>query len=279
MTAQGYREQNSVARFFSEMRRGARNQGNVVFALIFKEIKSRAGGDGYGLYSLVLIALEPAIAVAGMAVFFYFLRRAEIGGVHIGLFLAMSYLPYGLVRRSMTSIPRVLKADAAFYAYQQVKPIDSVLSRFIIETALILLGGMVLFFLLWWVLNLKPNFDHVAELIGIFAMMVATSFGLCLFFAVYGTRFPIILRVSSGSSRALYFLSAIIHPMSEIHDTAGEFLLWNPLAHIVELLRYYALGMKPYYGVNLTYPLGFMLFILFLGLTSYYANRIELLKK
>lgn len=279
MTAQGYREQSSVGRFVSEMRRGARNQGNVVFALIFKELKNRSGGDGYGLYSLAVIALEPAIAVAGMAVFFYFLRRAEIAGVHIALFLAVSYLPYGLVRRSMTSVPKVLKSNAAFYAYQQVKPIDSVLSRFIIETTLVLFGGVIVFFLLWWFLDLKPNFDHIAELIGIFAMMVVTSFGLCLFLATYGTRFPVILRVSSGTSRALYFLSAVIHPMSEIHDTAGEFLLWNPLAHMVELLRDYALGMEPYAGVTLSYPLGFMLFMLFLGLTSYYANRFELLKK
>ena len=110
-------------------------------------------------------------------------------------------------------------------------------------------------------------------------MMVATSFGLCLFLATYGTRFSAVLRLASGSARALLFLSAVIHPMSEIHDTAGEFLLWNPLAHMVELLREYALGMKPYPGVTLTYPLGFMLFMLFLGLTSYYANRFELLKK
>jgi capsular polysaccharide transport system permease protein len=80
-------------------------------------------------------------------------------------------------------------------------------------------------------------------------------------------------------SRALYFLSAVIHPMSEIHDRAGEFLLWNPLAHMIELLRGYALGMRPYYGVNVWYPLGFMLFMLFLGFMSYYANRFELLKK
>lgn len=279
MTAQGYREQSSVGRFFSEMRRGARNQGNVVFALIFKEIKNRAGSDGYGLYSLAVIALEPAIAVAGMMVFFYFLRRAEIGGVHIALFLAVSYLPYGLIRRSMSSIPKVMKSNAAFYAYQQVKPIDSVLSRFIIESTLILLGGLVVFFLLWWFMDLSPNFDRIPEVIGVFAMMVAASFGLCLFLATYGSRIPFVLRLASGMSRALYFLSAVIHPMSEIHDTAGEFLLWNPIAHMIELLREYALGMRPYYGVNAWYPLGFMLFMLFLGLVSYYANRFELLKK
>ena len=33
-----------VMRFISEMREGSRRQGNVIFALIFKDVKTRAGG-------------------------------------------------------------------------------------------------------------------------------------------------------------------------------------------------------------------------------------------
>ena len=32
-----------LSRFFYELREGARRQGNVVFALIFRELKSRSG--------------------------------------------------------------------------------------------------------------------------------------------------------------------------------------------------------------------------------------------
>ena len=53
-----------LGRFLFDMREGARRQSNVVFALIFRELKTKSGQDSYGLLSFVGIILEPAAAVA-----------------------------------------------------------------------------------------------------------------------------------------------------------------------------------------------------------------------
>lgn len=268
-----------VTGFIREVREGMRRQGNVIFALIFKEIKNRSKNEGYGLYSLVGVVLEPAIAVAAMMAFFYFIRRNEIDGVHIALFIAVSYIPFAIIRRSISSIPRVMKGNAAFYAYQQVKPFDSVLARFALEIALTLIGGVLILFLLWWFFDLQVRFNRMPQAIGLLMMMMAAGFGLSLFFGTYGTLYPVIPRIASLGSRGLMFLSAVIHPMKDLQKKAGDILLWNPLAHMEELLRYYALDMKYYPGVTVAFPLGFTLFSLFLGFTAYYANRYELLKR
>lgn len=265
--------------FFRELREGVRREGNVLFALIFKEIKKRSGSEGYGLYSLIVNILEPAMVVATLMVFFYFIRRTESGGVHIAIFIAVSYIPFGIIRRSLATIPKAVKNNSAFYAYQQVKPFDSILARFLLEITLMLVGGMLVLFMLWWFLGLHIRDDGLPQTLAILLGMMATGLGLSLFFGTYGTIYPAIMRAISIFSRGLLLLSCVIHPMRDLQIAAGGLLLWNPLAHMEELIRYYALGMKPYPGVTITYPVGFMLTVLFLGFIAYFANRKELLKR
>lgn len=265
--------------FFREMREGLRRQTNVIFALIFKEIKKRTGSDGYGMYSLIGNILEPTIATVTMMVFFYLIRRQEVYGVHVALFIAVSYIPFGILRRSLSNIPAAVKSNSAFYAYQQVKPFDSIVARFVLQSALLLLGGMLILFLLWWFLGLHVRTDRLPQAIGVIAMMMASALGISLIVGTYGTIYPAVNRIISTLSRGIVILCAVIHPMRDLQARAGSVLLWNPLAHMEELIRYYALGMKPYLGVSLSFCILFMLSCLGLGFAAYYANRLELLKR
>ena len=268
-----------VMRFFSEMREGSRRQGNVIFALIFKDVKTRAGGGRYGLLSLVGPLVEPAVAAAVITLIFYYMRAMQPLGVHIALWITVSYLPFGIIRRSLSSIPRVVRSNAAFYAYQQVKPFDAIIASFILEVALLLFGSMLAFFTLGWFFDLVPNFNEPLGVLGIFGMMALTGLGISLFIGTYGTLYPIISTVASFSSRALFLASAVIHPISHVYGQVGDLLLWNPLVHMEEYIRFYALGLPVFQGVTLTFPAGYMLTILFLGFVGYYVNRYELLRR
>jgi capsular polysaccharide transport system permease protein len=268
-----------ATRFFRELREGGRRQGNVIFALIFKEVKSRSGKDGQGLYNLAAIFAEPAIGAVVLSLFWYLLRRQEIAGVHVALFVAVSYLPFGIIRRSLSSIPRALRGNLAFYAYQHVKPFDAIAAQFLLEAVLILLGGVALLFLLWWFLGLAIEFNQLIQLSGVLGIMAAAGFGCSLFLGTYGTLFPVISRAIGLASRGLVFLSAVIHPLSELPGVVTTILLWNPIAHIMEKIREYALGMTPAPGISISYPASFALVMLFFGFTGYYANRTKLVER
>lgn len=268
-----------VIGFFRELREGLRRQGNVIFALIFKEIKKRSGSEGYGLYTLIGNILEPTIATGTMMVFFYIIKRQEVYGIHVALFIAVSYIPFGIMRRSLSSIPAAVRSNSAFYAYQQVKPFDSIIARFALQTALMLLGGMLTLFLLWWFLGLHIRTDRLPQAIGVMCMMMASGLGISLIVGTYGTLYPVINRIVGVLSRGVIILCAVIHPMRDLQAKAGDILLWNPLAHMEELIRFYALGMRPYLGVSVGYCLMFMLLCLGLGFASYYSNRLDLLKR
>lgn len=271
--------ERGLGRFLYELREGARKQGGVVFALIFREVKSRSKNGNYGLLSLVAIALEPALYVLIMAAFWYAIRRQEIFGVHIFLFVAVSLTAFSMVRRSIASVPRSMRSSSAFYAYPNVKPFDAVLARFLLETALVFLGGGMVLLFGWWFLGLSISDEHLLEALGIFLMLIAAAFGLSLFFGVYGMIFPMVLTSLAFCTRGLFLLSAVINPAAALPPQVQWYLAFNPLAHAMELLRFYTLKIPPFPQVSFRYFAFFCLASLFMGLIAYYANRSRVLER
>lgn len=269
----------SIRRFFSDMREGLRRQGNVVFALIFRDLKSRSGQDGYGLLSLAGIVLEPAMGVVALSAFWYLMKREEIQGVHVVLFLTVSMTGFSMFRRAIASVPKTIRGTRAFYAFPNVKPFDAVLARFVIELVLTVLGGAILLFLAWWFLDLAIYMDYFLEGMGVFAMLIAAAFGVSLFVGVYGTRFPMAFKGIQFMSRGLLFISAVMHPANELPAEAQDFLAWNPLVHYMEAMRGFFLGMDTFPALSFTYMTGFAAVSVFMGFISYYANRHKVIER
>lgn len=279
MTHSEHAPMGSAARFFYELQEGSRRQANIIFALIFKELKSRSGTDGHGVLSLVAVILESTLSVLVLAGFWWLLRRTEIAGINVGLFLAVSYIPFAMVRRSLSSVPRSIRGSRSFYAFPGVKPFDALFARFILEWGLSMFGGALLLFLLGWFFGYYVNTDKLLQAGLVYLAMTATAFGQGLVVGVYGTKYPMLFKVISLSSRGLVVLSAVMHTVSEVPAETQVYIAWNPFAHYLELIRYYLLGVTPFPAVSITYPLFFMLFMLFLGFTSYWVNRIKVLER
>jgi capsular polysaccharide transport system permease protein len=268
---------SAVGQFFHEMDEGMRRQGSVVFALIFKEFKTKS--KRASLNNMAWVVLEPGIQIMIMAAFWYVLRVQEIGGVHIAMFLLISMMPFAIIQRSISSIPRTLRANEAFYSYQQVKPIDSVIARFFLDWLLLLVGGLVMLFLLGWFLDLYINTDKLLQFLGVIVLASALGFGVALTVATYSAIYEGISRTIQMMNRGLLLVSAVIHQVSQLPTNAQYYISWNPIAHLTEFARYYALGLKPFPGASMGYVLLVTVSFLFLGFVSYYANRFRLLKK
>lgn len=265
--------------FLIELREAARRQGNVIFALIFREIKTRSGGASHGLLSLVAILVEPVLVVISISAFFYLLRRQEVQGIHIALFLAVSYPPFMFFRRCITSVPRALAATRSFYAYHSVKPFDAVVARYIIEMVLTLVGAAGLLFLLWWFMDLAIRRDDLLQGFALVGTLLAGNLGMALLLGVYGTRFPVINKTVTLLGRGMVLLSAVIHPVGELSPEATAIILWNPIAHFEELFRSALLGMTPHAEISYGYFAMWAMCALFLGFVGYYVNRFKVLER
>ena len=68
------------------------------------------------------------------------------------------------------------------------------------------------------------------------------------------------------------------HP-GELPPEAEYYISWNPIAHGMELLRLYLLGMPAFQGASLNYLLGWAAGAIFLGFLSYYVNRQKVIQR
>lgn len=279
MSASGAIPEKGLSRFLYEMREGGRKQANVVFALMFLEVKSRSGNENYGLLSLVSIVLEPAVSVLALGAFYYLLRTEEMNGVPVFLFIAVSMTAFSIIRRSMASVPRAMQSSKGFYSYPNVKPIDAVLARYILEMALTIAGGILVLLFLWWFFGMTISDQKILHALGIFLLLLVAGFGISLFLAVYGIRFPFILKGMAPFTRVLFLTSAVIHPANDLPSKAQWYIAFNPFAHGMELLRFYALNMPCFRDVSFHYFAVFCLLCLGFGLLAYYANRTKVLER
>ncbi|MFT3988271.1 ABC transporter permease [Aestuariivirga sp.] len=263
--------------FFRSLVLGFRRQRNVVFALIFKDFVTSAS-KRYAI-SLLWVMIEPAVQTLAMCLFWYMLRRPEVSGVSTIIFVALSMVPYAMVQRAMGSVPRALTANVSFYSYQQVKPFDAVIARFILEWALVTLGAALTLFFLYWFVGLEIRTDKIAQLIGMLILTTAFSFALAFFLSVYYALYKFMQTVIRLMTRALMFLSAVFYPAGHLPSEITAILAYNPIAHLTELTRYYALGLRPFEQASVWYVMMFTLVLAFLGFISYYANRFRLLEK
>jgi len=267
----------SVARFFYELRTGAWRQANVVFALTFKEFKSRSEGDR--TESMVWTMMEPIVDLAVMTLFWYVIRRTEIAGVHVALFIAVATIPLNIARNSLFTVPRALKSNKSFYSFQVVKPIDALLARFILNMVLLFVGETGMFFLLAWFLDLHIDISEALHLLGLILLTLAMGLGAALIVATYGNLYDIVFKAVRLCSMPLTILSAIFYTPNDLPSQARQIIAWNPIAQIVEYMRFYALDIQLFPEASITYPIVFTIIVLFLGLTSYYANRLRLIEK
>lgn len=264
------------SQFIHEMRTGFHRQCNVVFALLFKDFRAKTSNGRLGL---IWVAIEPAIQVFVLGTLWYLAGRIAIAGIDIGLFLATGVLPYIIVRRSLQDIPSALSANDSFYNYQQVKPVDAVIARFILDMLLLIIGGFLVLFLLAWFFGSWIKVENGLPLIGILLTAMAMGFGISLLLATYGYLYDGLLKGISTFSRPLMFVSAVFYTPNDLPSEARYFLSWNPIVQIIEYIRYYALGVRLFPEADFWYALLLALCALFFGVIGYHANRFRLIEK
>jgi capsular polysaccharide transport system permease protein len=180
------------------------------------------------------------------------------------------------VKRCLSAIPSSIRHSQQLLDYPQVKPIDPVIAKFIVEFSLIALAMALLFFILWWFLDLVPAMPHPLGVAYVLAVALTMGFGIALIFGVYGTLYEGLQRAADLMSRPLVFISCVLHPAHILPASALDILKWNPLLQFVEYNRHYGLNTPLIAQADLKTPTILAFAFLGLGILAYYANRFVL---
>lgn len=243
--------------------RGLLVQLQVVHALLLREVKTRFGAHKMGyLWALI----EPILWVATFAAMYVLLGRLNPPGIDPVPFLVTGILPFVLFRETAARTLTAIEANKGLLFYPQVRPLDLVLARAILELAThlvvitLLLGGVAL-----W----DGNLPHGQPLLLLAGLVLASGLGtsLGLVFCGLSTFSNTVERIFSPLLRPLFWTSAVFFPSSSLPTAARDLLLYNPVLHVVELVRSgYSAGYDARH-VNAWYPAVWVIALLFFGLS------------
>ncbi len=249
-----------------------KTMARVINALIYRETKTRFGQKKLG-YAWVL--LEPVAQIAVFAAIFGVFMNRVMPGIDYIVFLTIGVVGWNLFNDTLNQSLGAVSSNLGLLIYNKVKPIDTVISRAILE-------GMIFWIVLPTILVFLHFISHPIKyidlgqiLIGFISLWII-SIGLGMFFAVLAAIKQETKWVLNVILKPLYFLSAIMYSVSTIPGEYQKILLFNPLVHAIGLMRGGFIENYDSYYVDGFYLFMWCLVTLFLGISAFVAKEHRL---
>ena len=132
-------------------------QVRVIHALMIRELLTRFGRENIGF---LWIMAEPLLFAGLVGVLWHFTHGETEHGMDVIAFVATGYIPITLFRHGVSRSVAVFTANQSLLYHRQIKIVDFILSRFIIEV----LGGMMAYLFMAVVLMFTGNFPIPANI-------------------------------------------------------------------------------------------------------------------
>lgn len=233
-----------------------------VAALMLREMSTQYGRNPGGY---VWALLEPLGSIIMMALGFSLIIKEPPLGTSFLMFYATGTMPFGLFSAISNTTGRALQFSRPLLSYPAVTWVDAIIARFVLNSLTeIAVSAILMTAIVIWaggisVLNLWP----VLESAGLAALL---GLGIGCMNATIGGLYPTWLMVWSILTRPLIIASGVIFLYSDLPRAAQDILWFNPLVHVIGLMRS---GFYPMYHadyVNRIYVLSIALPLIALGL-------------
>lgn len=251
-------------------------QRAVIFALVVRELRTRVGGRWLGTVWLIA---EPLAHVLLMLTIFTYLRNVSAKHTDFPVFLVTGLLPFFMFRNISLRLADAVASNRGLFNYRQVKPIDTLVARALVEVGLysaVYLSALVL--LAWWGLPALPH--EPLELAAVSAELITLGFSIGLVLAVLCHNRPWIRSIVGLLFVPLYLMSGVIFSLASVPAELRAWLLLNPVAHLVDLSRaHFIYGYQALEGVSALYPALCALVFAALGMSMYRVERHRLIAR
>lgn len=249
-------------------------QRAVLFALFVRELKTRFGGRWLGVF---WVLLEPLAHLIILMLVFGFIRRRVLPGIDFPVFVLTGLVPFFLFKNLALRLMEGIDSNRGLFGYRQVKPIDTLVSRAMLEISIYSTVYLIMLASLgWWGLHFIP--EQPLELMAVSTLLVVAGSALGLLFAVVTDDLPNARSFIRIAFMPLYLLSGVMFPVSSLPPAVLPWLMWNPVLHAIELSRGH---FFPQYHVlpqvSAGYVAGFALVVLVVALGLYRVRRHRLL--
>lgn len=249
-------------------------QVRIVSAVARRELQLRAAK---GLFGVAGVFLEPLALIATFLALRIVLRgTGEEIYINVVLWLALGFIPFFMFTDIAIKAISGVQKGGDLYFYRRLRPLDSLMGNALLISQIF--GLMLLVFVVsvaaWeW----SPVLTDPGTAVFLFVGMSLLGFGIGLSTLIIGHRLPPLAWViKTILRRILLWTSCIFFPIRIIPDQFRPWILWNPIAHGVELLRHSFNPAYPIPGVSALFFWGWVVGSIGFGLFIY-GNNEELL--
>ena len=217
----------------------ARKPLNIFFAvqkaLFLRELGRKTSVGKLGFFWLFF---EPFAQVS----FFILIRVAMIesqgGGSNFdyAVFMAAGFVAFNMFKTILSGSTGAFSANKGLLNYKQVKPIDTVLGRVLLQ---VFITGMIvlMFIFVGFLLEYKIAPQNLLLVFLAYVWFLVFSFSIGLVVALGNVFFISIGKFISIISFGLLIFSAVFYPLISLPPAAQNILLYNPLVHFLEMIH------------------------------------------
>ena len=246
----------------SRVVRGWRVQTRVVGALMIRELNTRFGRENIGF---LWILVEPLMFAILVGLVWRLLKGPEEYGIGIIAFIASGYLPLQLFRNSANRAVGVFHANSSLMYHRQVKVLDLVFVRFLIEFIGHTMAYVVVAVLLIAIGEMEVPADLGFVLLG-WSIYGLFTLSVCLILAPLSAVSEMLEKVMPVTVYVMIPFSGTFTMVEWLAPSARGALLWSPPVHGMEMMRYGLFGalVTPHY--EFFYPIAVSVICMAIGL-------------
>jgi len=234
-------------------------------ALFLRELKMRFSVSHTALFWTFF---EPFIQVFLFILIKVFIFGRASENFDYAVFLALNFVAFNMFRNIIKKSMGAFSANKGLFLYKQVKPIDTIVARTIVEvfiTSIIL----VIFIMIGIYFQNDMNVKNLLLVAGGYLWFILFSFSMGIMLAVANSFVQSVSKVVNVSMYVLLFASAVFYSLSMLSHELAEMLLYNPVVHFMEMIHgnyFYTLDDS---YVDYTYMLLWTITPLYAGLWFY----------
>lgn len=222
----------------------------AITAMVLREMVTTYGRSPGGY---VWAVLEPAAGIALLTLIFSVGFRTPPLGTNFALFYASGMLPFLMYADITNKLGQTVQFSRALLNYPRVTFVDALVARFLLNALTQMMVHCAVLGFIIFVQKPDTTFDFTPIIIS-YLMVFSLAIGFGTLNSFLTLAYPLWQTAWAIVNRPMFLISCIFFTFESVPQPYSDYLWYNPLAHVVGVMRD---GFYPFYHptyVSYAYP-------------------------
>jgi len=224
----------------------------VITALMLRGMDTKFGRSAGGYFWAIA---EPLGGIVLLSIAFSLALRSPPIGTSFLLFYATGTIPFRGFNAMAGAVSSAIGVNRGLLAYPVVEPLDAVFARFALNFMTDFMVAAALFTGIIWFNSLIVSLDLVI-IAEAFVLGALLGLGIGTLNCVLFGLFPTWKNIWSVLTRPLFIMSGVLFLFEDVPAHFRDILWYNPVAHVISLMRSGFYGTYDAVHVSKLYVLG-----------------------